>query len=292
MADLLMKDKVCLVTGASSGIGFVTARALARLGAEVVLVGRNEERCQAAVEMMRWENQDQPGGGPPISYLLADLSSMEEVRQTADAFRSTHTRLDVLVNNAGATFMTRQESADGFEMTWALNHLSYFLLTTRLLDMLQSTAAQTGEARVVCVSSAAHRAARLNFADLQNSRGYNGWRAYGQSKLANVLFAFELARRMQGSGVTANALHPGYVATGFGMNNGRILKRFLRLGSRFALTPEQGAETSIYLASSPAVRGISGCYFVRCRPTAADKMAYSTQTARKLWEVSEEQVTK
>jgi len=273
-----LAGKVCLVTGATNGIGFVTVRALARMGAEVVLVGRSEERCRAAVELIEWESRQPPVGAAPqaapaaapaigkASYLIADLSLMSQVRQVARQFLDQHNQLDMLINNAGATFISRQLTTEGMEMTWALNHLNYFLLTQELLGVLKDTAAARGEARVVNVSSAAHRGSRIHFDNLQGEHGYNGWRAYGQSKLANVLFTFELARRMQGSGVTANALHPGFVATGFGHNNGRVLRLFMRLANRFALTPEQGAETSIYLASSPQLRGVTGMLFCALPP--------------------------
>ena len=205
--DQSMAGKVCLVTGATGGIGAVTALELARRGATVCIVGRSRTKCEATVEQMR-----QSSGNPAVEFLQADLSSQAEIRGLAEGFRGLHARLDVLVNNAGGMFLARQESVDGIEMTFALNHLAYFLLTNLLLDRLKSSA----PARVVCVSSDAHRMPRrFNFADPEGRKRYGGMRAYSQSKLANVLFSVELARRLNGTGVTANALHPGFVATDF-----------------------------------------------------------------------------
>jgi retinol dehydrogenase 12 len=284
---LLMSEKVCLITGATGGIGEVTARALARLGARVVIASRSPDRCRATVEKIAAENADLPGV-PPAEYIAADLSEMSQVHRLADEFLERFQRLDVLLNNAGAVFTTRSVTSEGLEMTFALNHLGYFLLERRLENILKETARKEGEARVVNVSSAAHRGSKIRFDDLQGEKFYNGWRAYGASKLANLLFTFELDRRMRGSQVSANALHPGFVATQFAQNNQGWLKPVMKLAGRFALSPENGAATSIYLASSPDVRGMSGLYFVSCRPTAADRAAYDQSTARRLWEVSEE----
>jgi NAD(P)-dependent dehydrogenase (short-subunit alcohol dehydrogenase family) len=287
--ELLLSGKVCLVTGATAGIGEVTARALARLGAHVIITGRTPERCQAVVERIAAENEDDPAT-PRAEYHLADLSEMAQVRRLGEAVLQRHPRLDILVNNAGGFYNSRQLTTEGMETTWALNHLSYFLLTRLLLDPLKRTARQTGEARIVNVSSSAHRGAKIRFDDLQGERRYNGWRAYAQSKLANVLFTFELDRRLRATGVSANALHPGFVATGLGTNNPAWWRFVLGLLHRFAVTPQEGAATTIYLASSPAVHGVSGLYFVDCRPTAADPAAYDQNTARRLWEVSEAMV--
>jgi NAD(P)-dependent dehydrogenase (short-subunit alcohol dehydrogenase family) len=208
-----------------------------------------------------------------------------EVRKLADAFRERYQRLDVLVNNAGAIFMSRQVSRDGLEMTFALNHLGYFLLTNLLLDLLIASA----PARVVNVSSGAHLGGKINFADLQLERSYTGFGAYSQSKLANVLFTYELARRLQGTGVTVNALHPGFVATNFGRSNGGLFDPLFRLIQRFgALTPEKGAETTVYLAVSPEVEGVTGKYFANCKPAASSALSNDETTARRLWEVSEQ----
>lgn len=274
-----MQGKVCLVTGATAGIGRVTARELARQGATVIVAGRNAEKSAAVVEQIK-----QQTGNPNVAYLLADLSSQSEVRALANQFKRQYPRLDVLVNNAGAMFLRRQESADGIEMTFALNHLNYFLLTNLLLDTLIANA----PARIVNVASRAHvGVAGLNFDDLQNQKGYFGWRAYGQSKLCNVLFTYELARRLEGTSVSANALHPGLVATRFGSNNTGLswIWTFVNL---FALSAEEGAQTPIYLAASPEVEGVTGRYFYQSKALPSSKASYDAQAARRLWQVSEQ----
>jgi retinol dehydrogenase 12 len=210
-----LSGQVCLVTGATSGIGRVTAEVLAQRGATVIVVGRNPNKTAQAVAAIQAAT-----GNANVESLLADLSVQAQVRALAAQFLAHHSRLDVLLNNAGAVFGARQETADGLEMTFALNHLSYFLLTNLLLDTLKATAREHGGARIVNVASNSHRrVAGLRFDDLQGRSGYFGYRAYGASKLANVLFNLELSRRLAGSGVTANAVHPGLVSTGFGGNN-------------------------------------------------------------------------
>jgi retinol dehydrogenase 12 len=277
-----MHGKVCLVTGATSGIGMVTAEALARQGATTILVARNPERGAVTVERIR-----QATGNPQVEMLLADLSAQADVRRLAHEFQSRYPRLDVLVNNAGALFSRRTVSADGIEMTWALNHLAYVLLTTLLLDTLRASA----PARIVSVSSDAHRHARIRFDDLQGQPRYGGWRAYAQSKLANVLFTYELARRLAGTGVTANAVHPGFVATNFGrQSRGLTAPLFRALQGVVAMSPEQGAETIIYLATSPEVEGVTGQYFVKRRAVRSSDVSYDVQAAQRLWEVSAELV--
>ena len=194
-------------------------------------------------------------------------------------------RLDVLVNNAGGFFMAREESVDGIEMTWALNHLNYFLLTTLLLDHIKASA----PARIICVSSDAHTGTSIRFDDPQFKKGYSGFGVYGHSKLANILFTYELARRLEGTRVTANALHPGFVATGFGHNNGGLVRLGMRVVQRFgARTPEKGAETSVYLASSPEVEGVTGKYFVDKHPVQSSPESYDRTAAARLWELSEQ----
>jgi len=272
-----MQGKVCLVTGATSGIGLVTARELARQGARVVLVGRNPARCEAAVAQIRIET-----GNAEVEALLADLSSQQQVRELARRFCESHPRLDVLVNNAGGMWMRRELTADGLEMTFAVNHLAYFLLTHLLLDVLKASA----PARIVNVSSEAHRKAVLDFDDLMGERRYSGWRAYCRSKLANLLFTYELKRRLGGTGVTANAVHPGWVATGFAGNNG-WRGWVWRLAARcFALSPEHGARTIVYLASSPDLASFSGGYFIRERAVPSSPASYDNAAGRRLWEVS------
>ncbi len=274
-----MEGKTCLVTGATSGIGKEAARELARRGATVVVAGRNPEKCAATVQDIRRQTNN-----PSVDFLLADLSSQKQVRQFAEEFRSRYQRLDVLVNNAGAIVLSRRQSVDGIEMTFALNHLSYFLLTSLLLDFLISS----NPSRVVNVASSAHQGASIDFEDLQLRRGYRGMRAYGRSKLANVLFTAELARRLEGTGVTANAVHPGLVATNFLSNNGpagRLMNLGLRVvGKRVAA----GAETVIYLASSPDVAGVTGKYFVEKKAVASSPASQDSVAAARLWRVSAE----
>jgi retinol dehydrogenase-12 len=280
-----LQGKTILVTGATSGIGRVTAATLAKMGATVYCAGRDPQRTQETVAAIQKERQN-----APVYGLLADLSSFQQIRNLADEVQRRTTRLDVLVNNAGALFLRRQLNQDGIELTFALNHLAYFLLTNLLLDLLKSTALQAGEARIVNVSSAAHRGERIHFDDLQFQHGYSGMRAYGQSKLANLLFTYELARRLADSGVTANALHPGFVASRFATNNGLLVKTGMRLMHFVALSPEEGAQTSIYLASSPEVKGITGKYFVKRQPKRSDPTSYDEEAARRLWEISAQMV--
>ncbi len=276
-----MAGKTCLVTGATSGIGEVAATELAGQGARVVIVGRSRERCEATVERIR---QAHPGA--EVESLVADLSSQAEVRRLAGEIQARCPRLDVLVNNAGALFSTRKESADGIEMTLALNHLGYFLLTNLLLDTLRATP----EARVVNVASDAHTMARrgINFDDIQGRKRYGGMRAYAQSKLANILFTQELARRLEGTGVAANSLHPGFVATNFGQGNGWVNTAIKLIAPVFAIKPDGGARTTVYLASSPEVEGLTGKYFVKCRSIEPASPARDVEAARRLWQLSEE----
>jgi NAD(P)-dependent dehydrogenase (short-subunit alcohol dehydrogenase family) len=272
-----VRGKVCLVTGATSGIGLVAAGELARRGARVVLAGRSPARCAAAVEQVRRQ-----AGSGDVEALLADLSSQGQVRELARQFRDRHARLDVLVNNAGGLWLERRLTADGLEMTFAVNHLAYFLLTHLLLDTLKASA----PARVVNVSSEAHRGAALNFDDLQGERRYGGWRAYCRSKLMNLLFTYELARRLEGTGVTANALHPGWVATRFAGDNGWRGRLWQFAARWLAISPEAGAQTILYLATSPEVAGVSGRYFVRERAVPSSPASYDEAAARRLWQVS------
>jgi retinol dehydrogenase-12 len=275
----LMDGKVCMVTGATSGIGKVTARELLRLGAKVVMVGRSQERCDITAEQFRKET-----GSELVDYLVADLSSQAEVRRLANNFLGRYDRLDVLVNNAGGFFMKRQESVDGIEMTFALNHLNYFLLTHLLLECVQASA----PARIVNVSSNGHRGARINFDDLQGERIYSGWRAYAQSKLANVLHAYQLSRRLDAGRVTVNALHPGFVSTRLARNNGLVFQLVMPLMRIIARSPEEGARTSVYLATSPQVQGVTGKYFEDSQVVPADPAADDEATAQGLWRVSME----
>lgn len=281
-----MTGKVVLVTGATNGIGEAAAREIARAGATVVIVGRNPEKTARTVENIRRET-----GNENVRQAIADLSVQSEVRELAAQFLEKYDRLDVLLNNAGAIFNQRYESEDGIELTFALNHLNYFLLTNLLLDRIKATAAQYGEARIINVSSGAHQIARngMRFADLEYKEGYAGFTAYGQSKLANILFTRELAHRLADTKVTVNALHPGFVYTGFNLNNGGIITALQKLISPLvARTPEKGAETSIYLALSPAVQGVTGKYFVDKKAAAPSAAAQDDAAARRLWEISAE----
>ena len=272
---------ICLITGATSGIGEVTARELARRGMHVIIVGRSAERVAATVARIKQAT------GVDVETLIADLSSQAGVRSVAETFLQRYQRLDVLINNAGGFFASRQISADGIELTWALNHMSYFLLTNLLTDILRASA----PARVVNVSSDAHRSGVMRWDDLQFTRSYNGWAAYAQSKLANILFSNELARRLEGTGMTSNALHPGFVATRFAHNNGIIWGGLMALMQRlFGITPEDGAQTSIYLATASEVATISGRYFVKSRETSPAPQAQDMAAAARLWEITERMI--
>lgn len=269
-----MVGRLVLVTGGTGGIGKETARGVAAQGATVVIVGRDAERGGAVARALQTAT-----GNHAISYMQADLSHRAGVDRLADEFQARHDRLDVLVNNAGGIFWSRQETADGLEMTFGLNHLSYFHLTHHLLPLLRASA----PARIINVSSAAHRGATMRFDDLHQVRKYSAWGAYAQSKLANILFTRELARRLAGSGVTANVLHPGFVATNFGRGGGLIGRLLMPLAQLFAISPEAGAETSIYLATAPELSGVNGRYFVGTRPAQPSRAATDDRAARELW---------
>lgn len=275
-----MQGKICLVTGATSGIGKVSAEALAGMGARVIVGARNLDKAERTVADIRTRT-----GNDEVEYLLADLSIQAEVRRLAEKVQEQYTHLDVLLNNAGAMYFRRQVSADGFELTWATNHLNYFLLTQLLLPMLEKSAA----GRVVNVASSAHWRGVIQFDDLQFERGYSPMKVYGQSKLANILFTRELARRLEGSQVTANAVHPGLVATNFGQNFGlaRLIGKIFLSGAKSA---EEGAQTLIYLASSAEVQGVTGKFFVDLQEAPSSDRSKDEALARQLWEVSEEMV--
>ena len=277
MADL--SGKVCLVTGASSGIGFETAKSLAHQGATVVTVSRGSGDGVQKAEQIRRET-----GNDAVTFMPADLSSVQDIRRLANEFKAQHETLDVLVNNAGMFASERKTTADGFELTFALNHLAYFLLTNLLLEPLLASA----PARIVNVSSEAERFGKVHFDDPMLKENYNGWKAYGQSKLANLLFTFELAKRLAGTGVTVNALHPGAVATGFGQGGPGLVSKVFGLLRPLLRSPEKGAETAIFLASSPAVEGVTGKYFKDKEPIAASKAAHDVNAQTRLWRLSEE----
>ena len=279
MADVpLMAGKSVLITGGTGGIGKATALGLAALGARVGITGRDPTRTEAAAAGIR-----AAPGSPAVDAFAADMSVQAGVRRLAAQVLDTYPRLDVLVNNAGGFWAHRHVTVDGLEHTFALNHLAPFLLTNLLLDRLIASA----PARIVTVSSGAHARGRIDFDDLQGERDYSGQRAYSQSKLANVMFAYELARRLKGAGVTATVCHPGVVRTSFGAEDQAtyfaVMARVARL---FMKTPAQGASTPVYLASSPEVEGVTGRYFVDCKPRTSSKASYDTTAAAQLWQAS------
>jgi retinol dehydrogenase-14 len=272
-----MAGRTVLVTGGSGGIGRATALGLATMGARVAITGRDRERTESAAREIR------AAGGGQVDVFVADLSSQSEVRRLADEVLQSLSRIDVLMNNVGGYWHTRRVTADGLERTFALNHLAPFLLTHLLLNRLK----QSAPARVVTVSSNAQAMGRIDFDDLQGERSYSGGRAYNQSKLANVLFSYELARRLQATSVTANALHPGVVSTSFGAEDPAGLQRlFVPIMRPFMKTPAQGAATSIYLASAPDLEQVTGLYFANSKPKRSSKRSYDEAAAARLWQVS------
>lgn len=276
-----MAGKTVLVTGGTGGIGRATALGLAARGAHLAITGRDRERTKGAAREIR------AASGGQVDVFVADLSSQSEVRRLADEVLQTYPRIDVLINNVGGYWNTRHVTADGLEHTFALNHLAPFLLTNLLLDRLK----QSAPARVVTVSSNAQAMGRINFDDLQGERTYSGSTAYNQSKFANVLFTYELARRLQASAVTANALHPGVVSTAFGAEDPRgIQKLIIPFARPFMKTPAQGATTSIRLASAPDLEKVTGRFFANSKPKKSSKRSYDEATAARLWQVSAELV--
>ncbi len=281
-----MKDKVVVITGATSGIGQVAAEKLAAMGARIVQVARDRERGQAAMNRL---NQISPGIAHTIFY--ADLSRLREMKRVAAEIAQAEPRIDVLINNAGAMFGTRQLTEDGLERTFALNHMSYFVMTQILRDRLAASA----PARVVNTASDAHTSGTVDFDDLQSEKGFRfnltdwvryggpAFKVYARSKLMNILYTRELARRLAGTGVTANSLHPGFVATRFGDQTGGLIGFGVGIAKRFALTPEQGAETLVYLASSPDVASVTGEYFHKCHPATPSREAQDDDKAQRLW---------
>jgi NAD(P)-dependent dehydrogenase (short-subunit alcohol dehydrogenase family) len=274
----MMTGKVVLITGGTGGIGKATAIGLAALGARVAITGRDLTRTEAAAVEIRGAS-----GNPEVRAFGADLSSQVEVRRLAAEVLETYPRLDVLVNNVGGSWNTRHVTADGLEHTFAVNHLAAFLLTNLLLDRLTASA----PARVVTVASAAQATGSIDFDDLQGERGYSERKAYPQSKLASVMFTYELARRLEGTGVTATVLHPGVVNTGFGAEDpGLIFKALVPFMRPFMTTPARGAATSIYLASSPDVERVTGQYFANGKPKRSSERSYDRAVAARLWQVS------
>jgi len=274
-----MKGRHVLVTGASNGIGKAAAVALGRMGAELSLVCRDRGRGEAALA----EIAAASGGRRPTLY-LADLGVQAQIRRVADEILASGRPIHVLLNNAGLINLKRELTADGLEATFAVNHLGYFLLTSLLLERIRESA----PARIVNVASDAHRFARrgLDFDDLQSERGYAGMTVYGRSKLANILFTRELARRLEGSGVTVNAVHPGAVATGFAQNNGVLSRLVMFLGRAVMRTPEKGAETSVHCCTAPELANVNGRYFANSREARPNRFATNDADARRLWELS------
>ena len=277
-----MSGKTLIVTGGNSGIGFETAAALAGAGARVIITARDPRRGQAALEKIKSR-----GGSGSVELSVFDLGSLKSVREGASDLLGRADRIDVLVNNAGLMLTERSETPDGFETTFGVNHLGPFLLTVLLLDRIKDSA----PARIVNVSSTAHQSARngLDFDDLQSTKGYAGMAVYGRSKLANIYFTTELARRLAGTGVTANSLHPGTIRSGFGGDGdaGGFFGWGIKVARPFMAGPAKGAETSVYLASAPEVEGVTGQFFTKCRPKTPSKAARDDAAAARLWEVSE-----
>jgi len=277
-----MKGRVSVITGANSGIGKATALALAKLGATVVLVCRNLERAETARKEIVSETNN-----TDVSVALVDLSHLKSVRIFAADFQKKSPKLHVLVNNAGIYTSKRIVTVDGFESTFATNHLGHFLLTELLVDELKANA----PSRIINVSSDAHLSGHVDFDDLQGERKYGGMKSYAQSKLANVLFTYELAKRLDGTGVTANCVHPGVVRTNFGRDSGGLMSVGVRIGAPFMLSPEAGARTIVWLASSPEVEQVTGKYFVKESERRSSKESYDADVAKRLWYVSSELVS-
>lgn len=280
-----LAGKTILITGATNGIGRVSAGQLAKMGATVIVVGRSAERLSETVREIE-------AMGGRVEAERADLASMAQTRELAARVTARHERIHVLLNNAGATFTQKQITDEGLEMTFALNHMSFFLLTHLLLDSIRAAADQSGEARIINVSSSAHFMGTLDFGNLQSERNFAGFGTYSTSKLMNVLFTYALARRLAGTNITVNALHPGLVDSGFFQGNGimliamRLMKPFMKL-THIMVTPEQGAYNNIFLASSPTVKGLTGGYYSDGKLTRSAPVSYDTNVQEHLWAATE-----
>jgi NAD(P)-dependent dehydrogenase (short-subunit alcohol dehydrogenase family) len=272
-----MQGKTVVITGATSGIGEVAACELAKQGARIVLIARDRARGEETLKRLE---SIAPGRNHVAHY--ANLSRLAEMKRVAEVIAASEPSIDVLINNAGAVFATRQVTGDALELTFATNHMAYFVVTNLLLERIKATPG----ARIVSTASDAHKRAKLNFNDLTFEQGYSGFAMYGRSKLMNILFTRELARRLDGTGVTANCLHPGFVATRFGDASGGLMSLIVRGAKKFALTPQEGAQTLIYLAASPEVEGVSGKYFHKCKQALPTVEAQNDADARRLWVVS------
>ena len=283
MTENHLEGKICLVTGSTSGIGKVTARELAKQGATVVLVSRTRAKGEATQTEIT-----QATGNPHVELLVADLSLLADVRRLASEFQQTYPHLHLLVNNAGCAYPTRTLTSEGLEATLVVNYLAPFLLTELLLDRLKASA----PARIVNVSSAQHANAHIDFDNLQGEKKYGNLSTYNQAKLAVLLWTYELARRLKGTGVTVNALHPGITATNFPSGMTGVLAWAMKLSKPFLLTPEKGAQTTLYLATSPEVEGVSGKYFVKSHETTSSNDSYDQTVGARLWEVTEQLVAR
>lgn len=274
-----MTGKVCLITGANSGIGKATALGLAKLDATTVIVSRDKDKGEAALLEIRTLS-----GNKNVDAMVADLSSQDSVRELAHDFTARYKKLHVLINNAGIFLPRRVATVDGLEATFATNHLGHFLLTNLLLDELKASA----PSRIINITSSAHYGTEIDFEDLEGEKKYSGYHAYSQSKLANVLFTYQLAKRLEGTGVTANALHPGVVRTGFGKDQGGLMNITVRIGSPFMMSATRSAKAVIYLATSPKLDGVSGKFFSKGKEAKSSKQSYDVAAAEKLWNVSAE----
>jgi NAD(P)-dependent dehydrogenase (short-subunit alcohol dehydrogenase family) len=272
-----MRGKAVVITGGTSGIGEVAAETLAKMGARIVLVARDKSRGEATLARLR-----DCAPGVAHSVYFADLARLAEMKRVAAQIADQEPRIDVLINNAGALFATRRLTEDGLECTFALNHMAYFVLTEGLRERLSASR----PARIINTASAAHQGATLDFDDLQSAKSFRAMKAYGRSKLCNILFTRELARRLHGTGVTANCLHPGFVATRFGDQSGGAISRLVWLAKFFAISPAKGAETIVYLASSPDVAATTGQYYYKCLPTTPSSWAQDDRSALLLWQRS------
>ncbi len=274
-----MADKICLVTGGNSGIGKSVALGLAKMGATVVVVSRNKEKGETAVTDLV-----EKSGNKNVELIQADMSSQNSIHQLVDEFRARHEKLHLLINNAGVYLTKRSETEEGLESTFAVNHLGPFLLTSLLVDILKTSA----PSRIVNVTSDAHKGARINFDDLQGEKKFSGWQAYGQSKLAMILYTHGLAKKLEGTGVTVNSAHPGVVRTNFAKNNGGLVMLGFRFLGMFFISPESAAKRILYVATSPDLEGVTGKYFTKMHEVKSSQESYDDDSARRLWQISEQ----
>jgi NAD(P)-dependent dehydrogenase (short-subunit alcohol dehydrogenase family) len=274
-----MTGRVCLITGGNSGIGKATALGLAKLDATVVIVSRDRDKGEAALLEIRTRS-----GNKNVDAMVCDLSSQDSVRELAHDFRGRYKRLHVLINNAGIFLPKRTVTVDGLEATFATNHLGHFLLTNLLLDLLKANA----PSRIINLTSSAHYGTEMDFEDLQGEKKYSGYHAYSQSKLANVLFTYQLAKLLEGTGVTANCLHPGVVRTGFGKDQSGLMNILVRIGSPFMMSADGAARAAVYLATSPELEKVTGKFYSKGKETESSKQSYNTASAERLWKQSAE----